>query len=156
MTPSTVAEMDLENYRNMISTNLDGVFYSMKYEIPQMQENGGVIINMASVAGHRGFANTPHYNASKHGVIGLTKAAATQYSDLGIRINSISPLAVDTPMLRRSFEFQGLTYEDMAPNFVMPRIMTVDEMARTILFLASDEASSINGMDLDVTGGQLA
>lgn len=156
MTPATVAEMDLDNYRNMIATNLDGIFYSMKYEIPQMQENGGVIVNMASVAAHRGFANTPHYNASKHGVIGLTKAAATQYSDTGIRINSISPLAVDTPMLRRSFEAQGLTYEGMAPNFVTPRIMDVDEMAQAVLFLSSPEASSINGMDLDVTGGQLA
>lgn len=156
MTPETVSEMDLDNYHNMMSTNLNGVFYAMKYEIPQMREKGGAIINMASVAGHRGFANTPHYNASKHGVIGLTKAAATAYAEHGIRINSISPLAVDTPMLRRSFEYQGLTYEGMAPNFVTPRIMTVDEIAQSVLFLASDAASSINGMDLDVTGGQLA
>jgi NAD(P)-dependent dehydrogenase (short-subunit alcohol dehydrogenase family) len=156
MTPQAVEEMDLDNYHNMIETNLNGVFYAMKYEIPQMKEKGGVIINMASVAAHRGFANTPHYNASKHGVVGLTKAAATAYAEHGIRINSISPLAVDTPMLRRSFEYQGLTYEGMAPNFVMPRIMTVDEIAQSVLFLASDAASSINGMDLDVTGGQLA
>ncbi|MEO0349869.1 MAG: SDR family NAD(P)-dependent oxidoreductase [Cyanobacteria bacterium P01_A01_bin.15] len=157
MTPAEIQDMDLDNYRNMIATNLDGVFYAMRYELPIMiEQNSGIIINMASVAGHRGFANTPHYNASKHGVIGLTKAAATANAKHNIRINSISPLAVDTPMLRRSFEYQGLTYEQMAPNFVTPRIMTTDEMARAVMFLAADGATSINGMDLDVTGGQLA
>ena len=157
MTPVEIQDMDLDNYRNMMATNLDGVFYAMRYELPIMiEQDSGIIINMASVAGHRGFANTPHYNASKHGVIGLTKAAATANAKHNIRINSISPLAVDTPMLRRSFEYQGLTYEQMAPNFVTPRIMTTYEMARAVMFLASDEATSINGMDLDVTGGQLA
>ena len=157
MTPVEIQDMDLENYRDMIATNLDGVFYSMRYELPIMiAQNSGIIINMSSVAGHRGFANTPHYNASKHAVIGLTKAAATANAKRNIRINSISPLAVDTPMLRRSFDYQGLTYEQMAPNFVTPRIMTTEEMARAVMFLASEEATSINGMDLDVTGGQLA
>ena len=157
MTPVEIQDMDLANYRDMIATNLDGVFYSMRYELPIMiEQDSGVIVNMSSVAGHRGFANTPHYNASKHGVMGLTKAAANANGSRNIRINSISPLAVDTPMLRRSFEFQGLTYEQMAPNFVTPRIMTTAEMARAVMFLASDEATSINGMDLDVTGGQLA
>ena len=157
MTPVEIQDMEIDNYLDMIATNLNGVFYAMKYEIPIMSnQNGGVIINMSSVSGHRGFSNTPHYSASKHGVIGLTKAAATAYSRHNIRINSISPLAVDTPMLRRSFEFQGLTYEQMAATFVTPRIMTADEIARAVMFLASEEASSINGMDLDVTGGQLA
>ncbi|NER80483.1 MAG: SDR family oxidoreductase [Leptolyngbya sp. SIO1D8] len=157
MTPVEIQDMTLDNYRDMIATNLDGVFYAMRYELPVMIAQGsGTIINMASVAGHRGFANTPHYNASKHGVIGLTKAAATANAQHNIRINSISPLAVDTPMLRRSFGYQGLTYEQMAPNFVTPRIMSTEEMARAVMFLASDEATAINGMDLDVTGGQLA
>lgn len=157
MTPVEIQDMDLDNYRNMIATNLDGVFYTMRYELPIMiQQNSGIIINMASVAGYRGFANTPHYNASKHGVIGLTKAAANANAKRNIRINSISPLAVDTPMLRRSFEYQGLTYEDMAPTFVTPRIMNTEEIARAVMFLAVDEATAINGMDLDVTGGQLA
>ncbi|MBE9098269.1 SDR family NAD(P)-dependent oxidoreductase [Vacuolonema iberomarrocanum] len=157
MTPVEIQDMDLANYRDMVATNLDGVFYSMRYELPIMiEQDSGVIVNMSSVAGHRGFANTPHYNASKHGVIGLTKAAANANGSRNIRINSISPLAVDTPMLRRSFEYQGLTYEQMAPNFVTPRIMTTAEMAQAVMFLASDEATSVNGMDLDVTGGQLA
>jgi NAD(P)-dependent dehydrogenase (short-subunit alcohol dehydrogenase family) len=150
-------DLTVEQYRDVIATNLDGVFYAMKYELPLMRRQAsGVIINMASVAGHKGFANTPHYNASKHGVVGLTKAAGVANAKHGIRVNSISPLAVDTPMLQASFAHQGLTYEGMAPNFVTPRIMSTDEMAGAVMFLASDEASSINAMDLDVTGGQLA
>ena len=69
---------------------------------------------------------------------------------------SISPLAVDTPMLRESFDYQGFTYEAMAPNFVTPRIMDPQEMAEGVMFLASDAATAFNGMDFDATGGQLA
>lgn len=157
MTPLELQDLELDNYHDMINTNLNGVYYAMRYEIPVMREQEqGIIVNMASVAGHRGFANTPHYNASKHGVIGLTKAAAAANARHNIRINSISPLAVDTPMLERSFEFQGVTYEQMAPNFVTPRIMSPYEIAQAVMFLSMDEATYINGMDLDVTGGQLA
>jgi NAD(P)-dependent dehydrogenase (short-subunit alcohol dehydrogenase family) len=157
MPPLELQDLSIEQYRNLIATNLDGIFYSMKYELPVMrQQGGGIIVNMASVAGHRGYSHTPHYSASKHGVIGLTKAAAVANAKHNIRIVSLSPLAVDTPMLRESFAFQSLTYEQMAPNFVTPRIMKTDEIAHAVMFLASDEATFVNGMDLDVTGGQLA
>jgi NAD(P)-dependent dehydrogenase (short-subunit alcohol dehydrogenase family) len=157
MTPAPLADIPIENFRDMMATNVEGVFYGMKYALPQMVgRKSGVIVNMASVAAARGFANTAHYNASKHAVIGLTRAAATTSAKSGVRVVSISPLAVDTPMLRESFAFQKLTYEAMAPNFVTPRIMSVTEMAHAVLFLASDAASSLNGMDLDATGGQLA
>ena len=157
MPPLELQDLTIEQYRNVIATNLDGVFYSMKYELPVMRrQEAGIIVNMASVSGHRGFANTPRYSASKHGVIGLTKAAAVANSKHNISIVSLSPLAVDTPMLRESFAFQNLTYEQAAPNFVTPRIMTTDEIARAVMFLASDDATSGAGMDLDVTGGQLA
>lgn len=157
MPPLELQDLTIEQYRNVVATNLDGVFYSMKYELPVMRRQGtGIIVNMASVSGHRGFANTPHYSASKHGVIALTKAAAIANAGHNIRIVSLSPLAVDTPMLRESFAFQNITYEQAAPNFVTPRIMTTDEIARAVMFLASDDATSVTGTDLDVTGGQLA
>lgn len=157
MTPALIPDISVENFRDMMATNVEGVFYGMKYAMPAMlAQRSGVIINMASVAAARGFANTGHYNASKHAVIGLTRAAATMSARSGVRIVSISPLAVDTPMLRESFAFQNISAEAIAPNFVTPRIMEVREMASAVLFLASDAASSINGMDLDVTGGQLA
>lgn len=150
-------DMEPAAYRDMIDTNLNGVAYAMMAELPIMiEQERGVIVNMASVAGHLGFGNTPHYNASKHGVIGLTKAAAKVNAARGIRISSLSPLAVDTPMLRRSFDVQGLTYEQMAPNFTTPRIMQPEEMARAVLFLADPSTTYFTGADLDVTGGQLA
>jgi NAD(P)-dependent dehydrogenase (short-subunit alcohol dehydrogenase family) len=157
MTPALIEDIPVEEFQDHMATNVEGVFYGMKFAIPQMKaQGGGAIINMASVAGHRGFGFTGHYSASKHAVRGLTKAGANVSAKDNIRINSISPLAVDTPMLQESFDHQGVTYEGMAPNFVTPRIMTAHEMAVGVMFLASDEASSINGTDLDATGGQLA
>lgn len=157
MTPAEIQDIPLDNFMDIVMTNTVGEFLCMKYEIPHMRrQGGGSIVNMASVAGHVGFSRTAHYNASKHGIIGLTKAAAQENADHNIRINSISPLAVDTPQLRESFAFQGITYEQAAPSFVTKRIMTPEEMARAVMFLASDDATSVTGMDLDVTGGHLA
>jgi len=156
MPPKELQDLAIEEYLDHINTNLNGVAYSMIHEIPILRRRKeGVIINMSSVAGHTGFATTPHYNASKHGVMGLTKATAKANAKHNIRIVSISPLAVATPMLRRSFEFQGLTYEQMAPNFVTPRIMQAEEMARAVMFLADPSTTFMTGADLDVTGGQL-
>lgn len=157
MTPAEIQDIPLDNFMDIITTNTVGEFLCMKYEIPHMRrQRGGNIINMASVAGHAGFRTTAHYNASKHGVIGLTKAAAQENSDHNIRINSISPLAVDTPQLRESFAFQGITYEQAVQGFVTKRIMTPHEIAEAVMFLASNQATSMTGMDLDVTGGQLS
>jgi NAD(P)-dependent dehydrogenase (short-subunit alcohol dehydrogenase family) len=157
MTPGEIQDIEIANFQDIMVTNAGGTFYGMKYTLPHMRSQGsGVIVNMSSVAGHKGFAITAAYNASKHAIIGMMKAAAIANAKHNIRINSISPLAVDTPQLRESFEYQQITYEAAAPNFVTPRIMTTDEIARAVMFLASDEATSINGMDLDVTGGQIA
>lgn len=157
MTPALIPDISIENFRDMMATNVEGVFYGMKYAMPPLlAQRSGVIINMASVAAARGFANTAHYNASKHAVVGLTRAAASISAKSGVRVVSISPLAVDTPMLRESFAAQNIAADAIAPTFVTPRIMDVREMANAVLFLASDAATAINGMDLDVTGGQLA
>ncbi len=157
MTPAEVQDIDVANFQDIMATNAGGVFYGMKYAVPQMRrQGGGIIVNMASVAAHKGFPNTAAYNASKHAIIGLTKAVALANAKHNIRVNSISPLAVDTPQLQESFAYQGIVAAEIAPSFVTPRIMAADEIARAVLFLASDEATSITGMDLDVTGGQLA
>ncbi len=157
MTPAEIQNIPLDNFLDILRTNVVGEFLAMKYEIPQMRrQGGGVIVNMASVAGHIGFNTTGHYCASKHGILGLTKVAALENADHNIRVSSISPLAVDTPQLRESFAFQKITYEEAAKSFVTKRVMTPDEIARAVMFLASDQASSVTGMDLDVTGGQIA
>ncbi|MCG8358864.1 MAG: SDR family oxidoreductase, partial [Kiloniellales bacterium] len=143
MTPALLEDISVENYRDLMATNTDGVFYGMKFALPVMKaQGGGVIVNMASVAGHRGFATTAHYNASKHAVIGMTKAAAVASAKDNIRVTSISPLAVDTPMLQESFAYQGLTYEAVAPTLVTPRIMEPYEMAEGVMFLAPDAATA--------------
>lgn len=155
--PAPIHELSLATYQDLMATNAMGVFLAMQNEIPQMrQQGGGVIINMSSVSGHVGFANLSPYNSSKHAVMGLTKAAAIENADHNIRVVSISPLAVDTPMLRQSFRDQGLTYEEVTPTMVTKRIMTTEEMANAVMFLASDAASSLTGTDLDVTGGHFA
>lgn len=157
MTPAEIQDMAIDNFLDIMLTNAAGVFYAMKYEVPVMRaRGGGVIVNMASVAGHKAWPNTAAYNASKHAIIGMTKAVAVANAKHNIRVNSISPLAVDTPQLRESFAYQKVTYEQAAPTFVTPRIMSTAEIARAVMFLASDEATSVTGMDLDVTGGQLA
>ncbi len=155
-TAAPLAEQSLENFTNVMTTNVVGYFLSMKYEIPPMlQRGGGVIINNASVSGHDGFALISPYSASKHAIIGLTKCAALEYTPKNIRINSISPGGVDTPMLRRALKGFGITAEQTAAGVPIRRINTVEEMARMVMFLSSDDASSVAGTDIDVTGGML-
>lgn len=155
-TAAPLAEQSLENFTNVMTTNVVGYFLSMKYEIPHMLQRGrGVIINNASVSGHDGFALISPYSASKHAIIGLTKCAALEYTPKNIRINSISPGGVDTPMLRRALKGFGITAEQAAAGVPIRRINTVEEMARMVMFLSSDDASSVAGTDIDVTGGML-
>lgn len=160
-----IADQSLEDMTNVMTTNAIGAFLSMKYELPYLLKNEpsgafetrGIIINNASVSGHVGFANIAPYSSSKHAIVGLTKCAAIEYGSRGIRVNSISPGGVDTPMRRRAYAAQGIPTDrplPPAPNFPR-RANTVEEMANAVMFLASDEASSIFGTDIDVTGGML-
>lgn len=161
---AVTAELPSADYADVMTTNAFGVFYSLKYEVPHMLRNEpwgafgtrGVIINNASTSGHRGYARISPYSASKHAIIGLTRCAALEYGEQGVRINSISPGGVDTPMRRRAYEAQGYTGPQPAPMPNIPRrVNTVEEMADVVMFLASDAASSLMGTDLDVTGGNL-
>ncbi|BDP43830.1 hypothetical protein DAETH_37990 (plasmid) [Deinococcus aetherius] len=121
-----------------------------------LRQGGGVIVNMASVSGHIALATIAPYTTSKHGTMGLSKIAAIEYAPRNIRINSISPGAVDTPMLARGLQIFGVTPEQAARDYPIKRIVTPYEIARSVMFLASDDATEIVGMDLDVTGGYLA
>jgi NAD(P)-dependent dehydrogenase (short-subunit alcohol dehydrogenase family) len=137
-------------------TNARGVFLCMKHELPHMlRRGGGVIVNTASISAEVGFATIAPYNASKHAVASLTKVAALEYADKNIRINALAPGAVDTPMLERAAKAFGVTYEQIAQDYPIKRIVRPEEMARVIMFLASDEATAITGTDLDASGGYL-
>ncbi|WP_059008274.1 SDR family NAD(P)-dependent oxidoreductase [Streptomyces specialis] len=149
-------EQSLRDMENVWRTNAGGVFLGMKYEIPQMlSQGGGVIVNTASISAEVGFATIAPYNASKHGVASLTKVAALEYAADGIRVAAFAPGAVDTPMLRRAAEAFGVTYEQIAQDYPIRRIVTAEEMARVMMWLGSPEAAPVVGTDLDASGGYL-
>ena len=149
-------EQPTEDFLDSMNTNALGTFLSIKYEIPQMlKQGGGVIVNTASISGHRGFTEIGPYSTSKHAVIGLTKIAALEYARNNIRVTSISPGGVDTPMLRRVRKQRGVSFEQGSQGIPIGRTNTVEEMARTVMFLSSDEATAFHGSVIDVTGGML-
>lgn len=149
-------DFSVENWKALIATNLDGVFYSMKAEVPALKASGGTaIINTASVASLVAAPGMAAYVASKHGVGGLTKAAALDLINQGIRVNAICPGFVDTAMLAGAIS----TPEDLAAMSALTpigRIATAEEVAATALFLASDAASYMVGVLLSVDGGVVA
>ena len=159
-----LAEIQTADFDDVWRTNTRGVFLSMKHEVPVMLRNApwgrhglrGVIVNNASVSAHGGFPGIVPYSVSKHGVLGLTRGAAMDHGAEGIRVVSISPGGVDTPMRRASIRAQGNDPdENPAPN-VHHETNTVAEMADVVMFLAQGDApSSIHGTDIDVTMGML-
>jgi NAD(P)-dependent dehydrogenase (short-subunit alcohol dehydrogenase family) len=155
--PKTIAEQSLEEWMNVMTTNATGVFLSMKYELPYMlQQGGGAIVNNASVSGHVGFATIAPYSASKHAIVSLTKVAALEYANKNIRVNAIAPGAVDTPMLRRAMAAWKISEKQIAKDYPIERLVTSEEIARSVLWLSSAEPTCIVGTDIDVTGGYLA
>ncbi len=143
-----------DSWCKVMSVNLDGVFYSMKHEIPLMKKSGyGSIINMSSIMGAVAFANSSAYIASKHAIVGLTKAAAIECAVDGIRVNSVGPSVIKTPIL------DVLPQEDLAgiaARHPVNRLGTCEEVAALILFLASPAASFVTGSYYAVDGGYLA
>ncbi|MEH2276074.1 MAG: SDR family oxidoreductase [Nostoc sp.] len=149
-------EQPTADFLDTLQTNAVGEFLSLKYEIPQMLKQGaGCIVNMASVSGYKGYTEIGPYSVSKHAVLGLTKVAALEYAKDNIRITSISPGGVDTPMLRRAREQRRQTFEQGSRAIPIGRTNTVEEMARAVMFLVSDEASAFHGSLVDVTSGIL-
>ncbi|NLM96997.1 MAG: SDR family oxidoreductase [Halanaerobiaceae bacterium] len=154
-----IADMDIDVFDNVIAIDLKGVALCMKFELQQMmkQGKGGSIINISSVSGIRPQPGTPAYVAAKHGVIGLTKCGAMDYSPYGIRINSIAPGAVDTPMLRGALEHFGFEPEQYAKKLSMlGRFAQSIEIAQASLWLASDLSSYVTGAVIAVDGGYTA
>ena len=147
-----IVECTEEDWDRVIDINLKGTWMCMKYEIPQMVKCGGdAIVNASSIAGLVGFPGITPYVASKHGVVGLTKAVALEYAKNGIRINAICPAAVQTPMFERTFS------GDRKPAAVpMGRVAAPEEVAEVVLWLCSDGASFVTGHPMSVDGGYVA
>jgi NAD(P)-dependent dehydrogenase (short-subunit alcohol dehydrogenase family) len=137
-------EYDIDEYSRVVRTNLDGVFYSMRYELPVIEAagKGGAIVNVASILGSVAFAGSVAYVAAKHGVIGLTKTAAAEYSAKGIRVNAVGPGFIDTPLLRG---MDKSAYDALVGLHPVGRLGTSEEVAELIVFLLSDRASFVHG-----------
>jgi len=151
LTEATVAQ-----YEQIFNINVKGVFLSLKYEIPAMlKTGGGAIVNTSSIAGTVGMAGAGLYIASKHAVNGLTKTAALEVAKQGIRVNSVSPAAIQTDMLDRFLgdEEQAKKKEYFAGQHPIGRIGKPEEIASAVLYLSSPGASFITGQDLLVDGG---
>lgn len=143
-----------DNWERVIDVNLRGVWWCMKHEIPAMLEaGGGAIVNCSSIAGLMGFPNIVAYVASKHGVVGLTKTAALEYAARNIRVNAVSPGAIQTPMIDRFAGADPAAKDALANNAPMARMGRPEEIAETVLWLCSDAASFVTGQAIAVDGG---
>ncbi len=145
------------DWDRVMAVNLRGVWLCMKHEIERMQGHGGSIVNVASILGHVGFAAAPAYVAAKHGVVGLTKAAALDYAAAGIRVNAVCPGFIATPMLERA----GLMDDPDTKAHIeglhpMGRMGTPDEVAGIVTWLCTDAASFATGASYLIDGGYTA
>ncbi|HWV49958.1 MAG TPA: SDR family NAD(P)-dependent oxidoreductase [Microbacterium sp.] len=148
------AEYEDEAWDKVIAINLNAVFRNMKAQIPSLLANGGgSVVNIASILGSVGFAGSPAYVTAKHGVVGMTKSAALEYSAQGVRVNSVGPGFIDTPLLAN---MEPSAKELLVSKHPIGRLGQADEVAQLIVFLASDAASFITGSYHLVDGGYTA
>lgn len=151
-----ITEETEENWDTIIDTNLKGTWLSMKYEILQMlKQGGGAIVNNASVGGVIGFDHFSVYCASKHGVLGLTKAVALEQAKAGIRINAVCPAVIETEMATRAFGDEAVTAE-LLRRHPIGRFGKPEEVADAVVWLCSDAAGFITGHPLLIDGGYSA
>ena len=152
---ATTAECTKENWDYVINVHLTGVWLCMKYEILEMlKRGGGAIVNTASIAGLLGLPNASEYIAAKHGVVGLTKAAAAEYVRKGIRINAICPAGMrGTGMYRRLLATEPEFVAKMAEDIPLGRDAEPEEVAEAVMWLCSDAASYVVGIAMSVDGG---
>lgn len=149
-----VAELSEADWEQTINVNLNGVFYGMKYQIEAMlQRGGGSIVNVSSILGSVGFEGAAAYVAAKHGLLGLTKVAALEYSGHGVRVNAVGPAFIDTPLLAALDDNMKKMLVGMHP---IGRLGRSEEVAELIFWLASDKASFVTGSYHPIDGGYLS
>jgi NAD(P)-dependent dehydrogenase (short-subunit alcohol dehydrogenase family) len=145
-----IDQTSVEESEWVIDLNFKGVYYGVKYQVEAMLRSGGAIVNNASIFGLRGMNGIAHYVASKHAVVGLTRAVAKEYADRNIRVNAVCPGATETPNYIRSTHGDVHLLDDMIP---MRRIGQPHEVADAVLWLLSEQAAYVTGTTLSVDGG---
>ena len=147
-------ETSEESFQRIINVNLTGVFTCMKYELALfMQQGGGVIVNMSSLAGLKGAPGLSAYAASKHGVLGLTRVAAQEFARRNVRVNAICPYYIDTPLIKDAPEE---VRNQMIAASPMKRLGRAEEVAKAFIYLASDDSSYTNGTQLVIDSGVIS
>jgi len=147
-------DLSPQRWDRMIAVNLSSVFYCMRHELRHMAEAGsGSIVNTSSGAGIVAAPGLPHYTAAKHGVIGLTKAAAQEYANQQIRVNAVLPGTTDTPMIRRFMDANPEIAGFIAKSNISGELIDPDDIASVVVWLASPAARMVNGQSVIVDGG---
>jgi NAD(P)-dependent dehydrogenase (short-subunit alcohol dehydrogenase family) len=150
------ADISIEGWHKVIAINLSGVFFGMKYQIPAMlKSGGGSIVNVASILGQVGFANSSGYVAAKHGVVGLSKNAALEYAPKNVRVNAVGPGFIHTPLIK-DLEEDRRVNEMLVSLHPMGRLGMPEEVAELVLWLSSPKSSFVTGAYYAVDGGYLA
>ncbi|MCY4304709.1 MAG: SDR family NAD(P)-dependent oxidoreductase [Aestuariivita sp.] len=153
-----------EFWRNMMATNLDGAFYTIRESLNSMRKtNWGRVITISSIAGLKGQKGAACYTASKHGLVGLTRALSEDFIDTGITFNTVCPGYVDTPLVRQNIDSiskrSGLSKKNALELMISAnrnkRLISTKEVAATVLWLCQYNSSSINGQAIEISGGQV-
>ena len=152
---ASTADYSFEDWNRVLSVNLTGVWLCMKHELRQMREQrSGVIVNNASILGLVGFRNAPAYVASKHGILGLTKTAALEYAQSGIRVTAVCPGFIHTPMVDSGLS--AAAAQAIAGQHAMGRMGRPEEIADAVVWLCTDAAAFVTGQPLVIDGGYTA
>lgn len=150
-----VGEYPIDGWNKVLAVNLSGVFYGMRYQIPAMlRAGGGSIVNIASVLGQVGFKDSSAYVAAKHGVVGLGKSAALEYGTQKIRVNTVGPGFIRTPLLEKNLTPEAMKF--LEGQHAVGRLGESSEVAELVTWLVSDKASFVTGGYHAVDGGYLA